>query len=110
MTASPYRRPSIRRHSNLVHDPPVLGRAADAGHGRLLAEADAAVPGRGHHRAVVGDTEAGADARLLVHVLRLAGGDADLLDDLAHEVRDDDGELAAEVEARLLLGDLDAQR
>ena len=43
--------------------------------------------GAGHHRAVVGDAEAGADAGLVVDVLRLAGADADLLDDLLHEVR-----------------------
>ena len=39
----------------------------------------------------------------------LAGRDADLLDDLLHEVRHDDRELAAEVDAGLLLHDLDAQ-
>ena len=66
-----------------------VSQVADARHGRLLAQTHAALPGAGDHRAVVGDAEAGADARLVIDVLRLARADADLLDDLPHEVRHD---------------------
>ena len=41
-----------------------MAQVADPRHGRLLAQHDAALPGAGDHRAVVGDAEAGADARL----------------------------------------------
>ena len=64
-------------------------QVADPRHGRPLAQHGRPLPGTGDHRAVVGDAEPGADARLLVDVLRSPGGDADLLDDLAHEVRHD---------------------
>src|SRR5919198_655658 len=73
-----------------------------------FSQARGAVAGAGDHGAVVGDREAGADAGLVVHVLRLAGAGAHLLDDLLHEVRHQHGELAAEVDAGLLLHDLDA--
>ena len=49
------------------------------------------------------------DARLLVDVLRPPGDDAHLLDDLPHEVGHDHREVAAQLDARLLLHDLDAQ-
>ena len=64
-----------------------MPEVADARDGGLLAEADGAVPGAGDHRPVVGDREASADAGLVVHVLRLAGADGDLLDDFFHERR-----------------------
>ena len=50
-----------------------VAQVADARHGRPLAQADAALPGAGDHRAIVGDAEAGADARLLIDVLRSCG-------------------------------------
>src|SRR5438552_2148753 len=85
-----------------------MAEVADAWHCWPLAEAHAALAGTGDHGAVVGDREAGADAGLVIDVLRLASANADLLDDLLHEVRHHDGELAAEVDVRLLLHDLDA--
>ncbi len=50
-----------------------------------------------------------ADARLLVDVLALPRRRAHLFDDLAHEVGHHDGELAAQIDVRLLLHDLDAK-
>src|SRR5581483_10394322 len=64
----------------------------------------------GHHGAVVGDGEASTDAGGVIDVLGLASANADLLDDLLHERRYQDGEFAAEVQASLLLHDVDADR
>ena len=50
-----------------------------------------------------------ADARLLVDVLAPPRHDAHLLDDLPHEVGHGHGKLAVQLDARLLLHDLDAQ-
>ena len=85
-----------------------MAQVADARHRRLLAQAHAALAGAGDHRAVVGDAEAGADARLVIDVLRLAGADAHLLDDLLHERRHQHRVVAVEVDAGFLLHDLDA--
>src|SRR5215813_12597986 len=85
-----------------------MSEVADAWHRRPFAEAHTALASAGDHGAVVGDREAGADPGLMIDVLRLARADADLLDDLLHEVRHHDGELAAEVDVGLLLHDLDA--
>jgi hypothetical protein len=57
---------------------------------------------------IVGDAETGADAGLLVDILRLAGADADLLDDFLHERRHQDGIVAAQIDGCFLLHDLDA--
>ena len=85
-----------------------MAQVADARHRRLLAESHGPLPGAGDHHPVIGDAEAGADARLVVHVLRFAGADADLLDDLLHERRHQHRVLAVERDGRLLLHDLDA--
>ena len=71
---------------------------ADPRHGGAFAEHGRPLPGTGDHGAVVGDAQPGADARLLVDVLRPAGDNADLLDDLAHEIGNLDGELAVEID------------
>ena len=67
------------------------------------------MPGAGHHGAVIGDAEPGADARLLIDVFALPGGDAHLLDDFAHEIGHENGKIAVEFDFGLLLHDLDAQ-
>ena len=50
-----------------------MPQVADPRHGGPLAQHDAALPGAGDHRAIVGDAEPGAHARLLVDVLRSCG-------------------------------------
>ncbi len=82
---------------------------ADAGYGGFLTNPHAALAGAGDHGAIVGDAEAGADPGLMIDVLALPGADTDLLDDLLHEGRHEDGKLAVETDIRLLLHDLDAE-
>ena len=47
-----------------------MPQVADPRHGRPFAQQRAALPGAGDHRAIVGDAEARAHARLLIDVLR----------------------------------------
>src|SRR5438309_373176 len=85
-----------------------MAQVADARYGRPFAEADGTLTGAGHHRPVVGDAEPGADAGLVIDVLRLARTHAHLFDNLLHEWRDQDGIGAVQSDAGFLLHDLDA--
>src|SRR5262249_287390 len=84
-----------------------MPQVADPRNGRLLAKQHGALPGGGDHCAVVGDAEASGDARRLIDVFALAGLNGNLLDELLHELGNDDGPLPAQIGARLLLHDLD---
>src|SRR5581483_5766023 len=82
----------------------------DARHGRSLAQPHGALAGTGYHRAIVGDTEAGTHARLVIDVFGPARTDTDLLDDLAHEIGDQNRIGIAKVDARFLLHNVDTGR
>ena len=82
-----------------------MAQVADPRHGRPLAEHGRALPGRGDHRAIVGDRQPRAHARLLIDVLRSPRRAADLLDQLLHEVGNDDGEVRGRrSEVRIRIG------
>ncbi len=87
-----------------------MPEVADPRHGGPLAQHGPPLPGAGHHGAIVGDAQPRAHARLLVHVLAPPRRDADLLDDLPHEIGHGHGKFAVQLHVRLLLHDLDAQR
>ncbi len=67
-----------------------MAQVANPRYGRLLAEHGRPLPGRGDHRAVVGDRQPRAHARLLIDVLDSPRSPADFFDQLLHEVGNDD--------------------
>src|SRR5579862_6523654 len=85
-----------------------MAEIADARHRGLLVQPHAAMARTGHHRAIVRDGKPRTDAGRMIDVLRLAGADAHLLDDLFHEIRHAHRILAAKIDLGLLLHDVDA--
>ncbi len=77
-----------------------MAQIADPRDGGMFAQPRAALTRAGEHRAIVGDAQASAHARLLIDVFRLTGHAAHLFDDFPHEVGDNHRHIA-EVCARL---------
>ena len=86
-----------------------MAEVADARHGRPLAQDHSTLARAGDHRAKVCRTEPGADAGLLVNVLRFASLNRDLLADFLHEVRNFHRVSSLEVEAAFLVHNLNPQ-
>src|SRR5262249_53746823 len=81
----------------------------DPRHGRLFAQANRSLLGAGHHRAVIGNAEPGADAGVVIDEFTSPRGNRDFLNNLLHEVVLDDGEFTVQFVRRFLIHDLIAQ-
>src|SRR5688572_4157542 len=86
-----------------------MSEVTDARHRRVFLQYHSSLPCRRNHGSVVRNTEACAHTGLLIDIARLARLDRDLLDDLFHEVRHHDWPIAAKLDIRFPLHDLDSQ-